>query len=137
MPPACHWRGLLVGALAAAAGEQQDGDGGDANLHLTLPPKEASPLLARTPANRHMKAMAITIRTSLEEPETGQAFIPHRPERPAKAEGGKAFRLVSDYQPAGDQPQAIAELVEQSARARRPRCCSASPARARPSPWPR
>jgi excinuclease ABC subunit B len=60
-----------------------------------------------------MEHMAITIRTSLEEPETGQAFVPHRPDRPAKAEGGKAFRLVSDYRPAGDQPQAIAELVEQ------------------------
>src|SRR5437868_1721936 len=58
-----------------------------------------------------MEQMAITIRTSLEEPETGQAFVPHRPERPAKAEGGKKFRIVSDYQPAGDQPSAIAELV--------------------------
>jgi len=57
--------------------------------------------------------MAIQIRTSLEEPETGQAFVPHRPDRPAKAEGGRPFRLVSDYRPAGDQPQAIAELVEQ------------------------
>jgi len=57
--------------------------------------------------------MAITIRTSLAEPETGQAFVPHRPERPAKAEGGRRFRIVSDYQPAGDQPQAIAELVDQ------------------------
>jgi excinuclease ABC subunit B len=36
---------------------------------------------------------------------------PHRPERPQKSEGGKRFRLVSDYAPAGDQPQAIAELV--------------------------
>jgi len=60
-----------------------------------------------------MKAMAITIRTSLEEPETGLTFTPHRPERPDKAEGGKRFRIVSDYQPAGDQPQAIEELVDQ------------------------
>jgi excinuclease ABC subunit B len=57
--------------------------------------------------------MAIIIRTSLDEPETGLAFVPHRPARPAKAEGGKAFRLVSDYRPAGDQPAAIAELVDQ------------------------
>jgi excinuclease ABC subunit B len=57
--------------------------------------------------------MAITIRTSLEEPETDRAFVPHRPARPAKAEGGKRFNLVSDYHPAGDQPQAIAELVDQ------------------------
>src|SRR3546814_8790505 len=51
-------------------------------------------------------AMAIQIRTSLDEPETGQSFVPHRPERPPKAEGGKLFKLVSDYQPSGDQPQA-------------------------------
>src|SRR4051794_34918176 len=58
--------------------------------------------------------MAIQIRTSLAEPETGDTFIPHRPERPEKSQGGKRFRLVADYQPAGDQPTAISELVEQA-----------------------
>ncbi len=38
-------------------------------------------------------------------------WTPHRPSRPAKSEGGKRFVIKSDYQPAGDQPQAIAELV--------------------------
>jgi excinuclease ABC subunit B len=56
--------------------------------------------------------MAIQIRTSLAEPETDQSFVPHRPERPAKVEGGKRFKVVSDYTAAGDQPTAIAELVE-------------------------
>ena len=37
---------------------------------------------------------------------------PHRPVRPEKSEGGQKFKLVSDYQPAGDQPTAIAELVQ-------------------------
>ncbi len=55
--------------------------------------------------------MSVTIRTTLDEPETGQAFIPHRPERPPKTDGGKRFRIVSDYAPSGDQPTAIAELV--------------------------
>jgi len=36
---------------------------------------------------------------------------PHRPVRPEKSEGGRKFKLVSSYQPAGDQPQAIKELV--------------------------
>ncbi len=58
--------------------------------------------------------MAIQIRTSLDEPETDQSFVPHRPSRPPKAEGGKRFRIVSDYEPAGDQPTAIAELTEQA-----------------------
>ena len=53
----------------------------------------------------------LVIRRGLEEPDTSGAFVPHRPARPAKVEGGKAFKLVSEYQPAGDQPTAIADLV--------------------------
>lgn len=56
--------------------------------------------------------MAIQIRTSLAEPETGEAFVPHKPARPEKAEGGKAFRISSDFEPSGDQPLAIKELTE-------------------------
>jgi excinuclease ABC subunit B len=51
--------------------------------------------------------------------ESGSPFIPkdkvwtpHRPMRPEKSEGGIAFELVTDFQPAGDQPAAIAELIE-------------------------
>jgi excinuclease ABC subunit B len=39
------------------------------------------------------------------------AFVPHRPPRPEKSEGGRRFRLVSEYEPAGDQPTAIADLI--------------------------
>ncbi|MGD9802240.1 MAG: excinuclease ABC subunit UvrB [Hyphomicrobiaceae bacterium] len=39
-------------------------------------------------------------------------FTPHRPPRPEKSEGGVQFEIVSDFQPRGDQPQAIKELVE-------------------------
>ena len=56
--------------------------------------------------------MSIQIRTSLAEPEIDPNYVPHRPARPPKAEGGKRFKVVSDYQAAGDQPTAIAELVE-------------------------
>ena len=56
--------------------------------------------------------MAIQIRTSLAEPEGSTSFVPHRPARPEKAEGGKPFVLRSDYTPAGDQPTAIKELTE-------------------------
>ncbi len=55
--------------------------------------------------------MAIQIRTSLDEIDTGEGYVPHRPTRPDKVEGGKRFELVSDYEPAGDQPTAIQELV--------------------------
>ncbi len=55
--------------------------------------------------------MAIQIRTDLSEPETGQSFIPHRPARPDKVDAGRPFVIKSDYEPAGDQPTAIRELV--------------------------
>ncbi|MEQ1613070.1 MAG: excinuclease ABC subunit UvrB, partial [Hyphomicrobiaceae bacterium] len=38
-------------------------------------------------------------------------FMPHRPERPDKSEGGIPFKIVSEYSPKGDQPAAIKELV--------------------------
>jgi excinuclease ABC subunit B len=43
---------------------------------------------------------------------TTPEYVPHRPERPEKSEGGVPFKLVSEYQPKGDQPTAIAELVK-------------------------
>jgi excinuclease ABC subunit B len=54
----------------------------------------------------------LVIRRGLDEPETGTDFTPHRPQRPDKSMGGIPFKLVSEYEPAGDQPTAIAELCE-------------------------
>jgi excinuclease ABC subunit B len=42
----------------------------------------------------------------------GKAWVPHRPPRPEKSEGGIRFAIKSDFKPAGDQPQAITELVD-------------------------
>ncbi|OCJ12811.1 excinuclease ABC subunit B [Rhizobium sp. AC27/96] len=42
----------------------------------------------------------------------GKLWTPHRPARPAKSEGGIQIRMASDYEPAGDQPTAIRDLVE-------------------------
>ncbi|OJV10707.1 MAG: excinuclease ABC subunit B [Bosea sp. 67-29] len=51
--------------------------------------------------------------------ETGSPFIqpgkpwtPHRPERPEKSEGGIRFQMKSEFSPSGDQPTAIADLVD-------------------------
>ena len=41
----------------------------------------------------------------------GKMWTPHRPARPEKSEGGIKIRMQSDYEPAGDQPTAIKELV--------------------------
>ncbi|PEQ14478.1 excinuclease ABC subunit B [Novosphingobium sp. PC22D] len=54
----------------------------------------------------------LVIRRGLEEPDTSGSFVPHKPQRPEKSLPGKRLQIVSDYEPAGDQPTAIAELVE-------------------------
>src|SRR5882757_10794642 len=41
-----------------------------------------------------------------------KVWTPHRPPRPEKSEGGVRFEIKSHYEPRGDQPHAIAELVE-------------------------
>ena len=48
---------------------------------------------------------------SFDDPAALPAYTPHRPERPEKSEGGIPFRIVSEFSPKGDQPEAITELV--------------------------
>ena len=61
------------------------------------------------PICAHMSELVI--RRGLEEPDTTGEFVPHKPARPEKSMGGRKFKLVSEYTPAGDQPTAIAELT--------------------------
>src|SRR5206468_10830825 len=41
-----------------------------------------------------------------------QPWVPHRPPRPDKSEGGRRFVIQSDFEPKGDQPTAIEDLVD-------------------------
>jgi excinuclease ABC subunit B len=50
--------------------------------------------------------------TQLHPEQNLSMWQPHRPDRPDKSEGGKRFRLVSEYEPKGDQPKAIEELCD-------------------------
>jgi len=59
-----------------------------------------------------VRALEQIILHGRKEVEGNEAWKPHRPIRPAKSEGGIPFKLVTDYEPRGDQPTAIAELVE-------------------------
>jgi excinuclease ABC subunit B len=39
-------------------------------------------------------------------------WTPHRPPRPEKSEGGIRFKIASEFEPKGDQPRAIEDLVD-------------------------
>ena len=80
--------------------------------------------LARPPRNK-MEALGVAATADALESlirdgrpefkgEDGQVKIwtPHRPPRPEKSEGGVRFVIKSEYEPKGDQPTAIKELVE-------------------------
>lgn len=76
--------------------------------------------LAR-PARNKMEALGVAatagalealLRDGREEFRGATVWTPHRPPRPEKTEGGVRFELKSEYQPRGDQPVAIRELVE-------------------------
>ncbi len=80
--------------------------------------------LARPPRNKMeafgVKATAEALESLIREgrPEfkgnDGQlkVWTPHRPPRPEKSEGGVPFVIKSEYEPKGDQPTAIKDLVE-------------------------
>jgi excinuclease ABC subunit B len=43
--------------------------------------------------------------------KNGELWVPHRPARPEKSEGGIPVRMETAYKPSGDQPTAIKDLV--------------------------
>jgi len=57
-----------------------------------------------------LKAAEQAFANALAEAEQ-TSWIPASIDRPDKGEGGRAFKLVSEYEPRGDQPQAIGELT--------------------------
>ena len=46
------------------------------------------------------------------DPNLVSTWVPHRPSRPDKSEGGISIEMVTDFEPSGDQPTAIKDLIE-------------------------
>jgi excinuclease ABC subunit B len=59
-----------------------------------------------------MQALESLLREGREEFRSQQLWTPHRPPRPDKSEGGRRLVIKSEFDPKGDQPTAIADLVE-------------------------
>jgi excinuclease ABC subunit B len=81
----------------------------------TAVPPEAKPPGVPAPRESGVVATAHALEKLLREgrPEFGERpWTPHRPPRPEKSEGGRRLVIKSDFEPKGDQPQAIADIVE-------------------------
>lgn len=82
--------------------------------------EEEDAALAR-PARNKMEALGVAatadslealLRDGRPEFKGEKIWTPHRPPRPEKSEGGVRFVIKSEYEPKGDQPTAIKELIE-------------------------
>ncbi|TCR83876.1 excinuclease ABC subunit UvrB [Rhizobium sp. BK376] len=74
--------------------------------------EDAASLNAGTAVTATVEALSALIESGNPLHKNGKIWTPHRPARPEKSEGGIAIRMKSDYEPAGDQPSAIKDLVE-------------------------
>jgi excinuclease ABC subunit B len=74
-------------------------------------PRGSAALRGTTGAAATVRALETLLREG--RPEfSARPWTPHRPARPEKSEGGQPLVVKSDFTPKGDQPQAIADLVE-------------------------
>ncbi len=81
-----------------------------AGLDVSL--EDAAKLTSTSGVTATVEALSALIESGNPLFKDGKLWTPHRPARPPKSEGGVEIRMASDYQPAGDQPTAIADLVE-------------------------
>ena len=79
-----------------------------------LPPTGLPPGADRRPPGFGEASQPLMQDHPLVTGEAGANFVPHRPPRPEKSEGGVPLHIQSELSPKGDQPQAIAELVAQA-----------------------
>ncbi|CCE96129.1 UvrABC system protein B Protein uvrB; Excinuclease ABC subunit B [Sinorhizobium fredii HH103] len=81
-----------------------------AGLDVAL--EDADKLTTGSGVTATVEALAKLIESGNPLFKDGKLWTPHRPARPEKSEGGIAIRMQSDYEPAGDQPTAIGDLVD-------------------------
>jgi excinuclease ABC subunit B len=102
-------RGTSMGGAASARERAAAGLNPVAGLDISLEDAESMPKAGVTAT---VQALSALIESGNPLHKNGQIWTPHRPARPEKSEGGIAIRMESDFQPAGDQPTAIKDLVE-------------------------
>ncbi len=102
-------RGTSIGASSDPKTRAAAGLNPVAGMELSL--EEADALASTGGVTATVDALSKLIESGNPLFKDGKIWTPHRPARPEKSEGGIAIRMVSEYEPAGDQPTAIADLV--------------------------
>jgi excinuclease ABC subunit B len=101
-------RGTSMGGAATAKERAAAGLNPVAGLDVSL---EEAEQMGSSGVTATVAALSALIESGNPLHKNGEMWVPHRPARPEKSEGGVPIRMVSDFQPAGDQPTAIRDLV--------------------------
>ncbi|THV25102.1 excinuclease ABC subunit UvrB [Peteryoungia ipomoeae] len=102
-------RGVSIGASSDPKTRAAAGLNPIAGMDVSLEEAES---LATGAVTATVDALSKLIESGNPLFKNGELWVPHRPARPAKSEGGVKIRMASDFEPAGDQPTAIKDLVE-------------------------
>jgi len=103
--------GDLDPELAKALGLDEDSALAPADSDAAERASRRAPFRGTTGAAATVHALETLLREG--RPEFAERpWTPHRPPRPEKSEGGVRLVIKSDFAPKGDQPQAIADIVE-------------------------
>ena len=103
-------RGVSIGASSDPKTRAAAGLNPVAGLDVSL--EDADKLTSGSGVTATVEALAALIESGNPLFKDGKLWTPHRPARPDKSEGGVPIVMKSEYQPAGDQPTAIKDLVE-------------------------
>ncbi len=101
-------RGTSMGGAATARERAAAGLNPVAGMDISL---EDADTLSNSGVTATVAALSALIESGNPLHKNGEMWVPHRPARPEKSEGGLAIKMVSDFEPAGDQPTAIRDLV--------------------------
>ncbi|KQU78777.1 excinuclease ABC subunit B [Mesorhizobium sp. Root102] len=102
-------RGTSMGGAATARERTAAGLNPVAGLDISL---EDAETMASGSVTATVAALSALIESGNPLHKDGVLWTPHRPALPEKSEGGITIKMVSDFEPAGDQPTAIKDLVE-------------------------
>ncbi|EFG38418.1 excinuclease ABC subunit B [Brucella sp. NVSL 07-0026] len=102
-------RGTSMGGAASAKERTAAGLNPVAGLDISL---EEAAGLSPSGATATVQALADLIQSGNPLFKHGELWTPHRPARPEKSEGGIPIRMETSFEPSGDQPTAIRDLME-------------------------
>jgi len=107
--PTRSGRGTSMGGAATARERAAAGLNPIPGLDISLEDAEALP---KSGVTATVDALSKLIESGNPLHKNGEIWVPHRPARPDKSEGGIPIRMETEFTPSGDQPTAIRDLVE-------------------------